>query len=337
MGETGTGLGDDASAVFWNPAGLAYQKGWEVSITHAPWLPQFQMSDLFYDYISARYNIEEIGGTVGANITYLNLGKFVKTSSQGPEPIGEFRGYEYAVALGYGTKITEDLGIGINLRFIHSHLSDFGTEQEQGSGIASTVSGDIALLFKPRTLVLPLVGDLGGGLGIGMNLSNLGPKLTYIDAAQADPIPTNLRLGIALGVIRSQYNNLTWTVDFSRLLVRRYDSTQAPDPFYKAIFTAWGDNGLKKVIVGTGLEYWYGEPKLFALRWGYFYEDPQFGNRKFMTFGAGLRYDMYGLDFSYISAPETSPLANTVRFSLLISWGAGGEENVPQKPPGSTP
>lgn len=327
MGESGAGLADDASAVFWNPAGLAFQRGWEVSITHAPWLPQFQMSDLFYDYLSARYHLEDIGGTIGANITYLSLGKFVQTSSAGPEPIGEWKGYEYAIAIGYGTKISADLALGINMRFINSHLADFGTEQEKGKGTASTVSGDIAFLYRPQSLVLPLVGDIGGGVfSVGMNLSNLGPKLTYIDAAQADPLPTNLRLGFAFGVIQSEYNNLTWTLDFSRLLVRRHDSTQAPDPFYKALITAWSDNGLKKVILGTGLEYWYGNPKLFALRLGYFYEHPDFGNRKFMTFGAGIRYDIYGADFSYISAPETSPLASTVRFSLLISWGVGEDK-----------
>jgi len=335
MGESGAGLADDASAVFWNPAGLALQRGWEVSITHSPWLPQFQLSDLFYDYLSARYHSEDIGGTIGANITYLSLGKFVQTSSAGPEPIGEFTGYEYAIALGYGTKVSGDLALGINLRFIHSHLADFGTEQEQGKGTATTVSGDIGLLYKPQSLVLPLIGDIGGALGIGVNLSNLGPKLTYIDAAQADPLPTNLRVGFAFGLIQSEYNNLTYTLDFSRMLVRRYDSTRAPDPFYKALITAWGDNGLKKVILGTGLEYWYGSPKLFALRFGYFYEHPQFGNRKFMTFGAGIRYDIYGVDFSYISAPETSPLANTVRFSLLISWGANPEQTASGSPPAS--
>ena len=95
------------------------------------------------------------------------------------------------------------------------------------------------------------------------------------------------------------------------------------DGLPKALFTAWGDNGFKKVITSTGLEYWYGSPKLIALRIGYFYEDPKFGNRKFLTFGAGIRYDMYGFDFSYISAAENHPLSDTIRLSLLIGWDGG--------------
>jgi hypothetical protein len=160
-----------------------------------------------------------------------------------------------------------------------------------------------------------------------VNLSNLGPKITYVDADQADPIPTNLRLGFGYRVFEDEFNKLTFSLDFSRLLIRRYavapgDSVEPkpPDPAYKAIFTAWGDgSGLRKVNISTGLEYWY--DKLIALRIGYFYEDPSFGNRKFLTFGAGIRYDIYGFDFSYISASENHPLSDTIRFSLLISWG----------------
>jgi hypothetical protein len=117
---------------------------------------------------------------------------------------------------------------------------------------------------------------------------------------------------------------MTYALDVSRLLVRRRaDGTS--DALPKSLFSAWGDgSGLKKVIISTGVEYWYGAPKLIALRLGYFYENPQFGNRKFLTFGAGIRYDIYGFDFSYISAAENHPLSDTIRFSLLIGWGAGG-------------
>jgi hypothetical protein len=228
------------------------------------------------------------------------------------------------VTVGYATRAYDDLGLGLNLRFIHSALSPIGTEQEQGSGIASTISADLALMYRPKVFDVPLLGDLGKKFSVGVDLSNLGPKLAYIDAAQADPLPTNLRIGFGYKILEDEYNSLEASLDFSRLLVRRRDNGQS-DPLPKSLFSAWGDgSGVRKVITSGGFEYWYGSPKLIALRIGYFYEDPAYGNRKFLTFGAGIRYDIYGFDFSYISAAENHPLSDTIRFSLLIGWGGNG-------------
>lgn len=332
IGEAGTGTVDDASAIFWNPAALAFLKGKEVSITHANWLPQFHQADLFYDYLNYRQDIEDLGGTVGASVTYLNLGEFIRTGPGGPQEIGRFKAFEFAVTVGYATKVFDDLGLGLNIRYIHSALSPIGTDQEKGSGIARTVSFDIAAMYRPTELDVPFIGDIGNRLSVGVNLSNLGPKVTYIDAAQADPLPTNLRLGFGYRILDDEYNQMTYSLDFSRLLVRRRPEIKdtsgniiqhaSVDPFYRAIFTSWGDgSGLRKVNTSMGVEYWYGNPRLIALRVGHFFEDPGFGNRNFWTFGAGIRYDIYGFDFSYISAAENHPLSDTIRFSLLIGWG----------------
>jgi hypothetical protein len=327
MGETGTGLADDASAIFWNPGGLAFQSGQEVSLTHTNWLPAFQQSDLFYDYLNYRLNMPEIG-TFGASVTYLNLGEFIRTSSSGPEEIGRFKAFEYAVTVGFATKALDNLGIGVNLRYIHSALSPLPTEGETGSGIASSVSGDIGILYKLQSFTLPVVDlNLDNVFSFGLDLSNLGPKISYIDAEQADPIPTTLRIGISAKIIESDYNSLTGNVDFSRLLVRRYpeDSithiVHKPDEFYKALITAWGDGGLQKVIPSFGFEYWYGKPRLIAIRFGGYFEPEKYGNRKYLTFGAGIRWDLAGFDFSYISTlSDDSPLANTIRFSVLLNF-----------------
>lgn len=331
IGETGTGSVDDASAVFWNPGALAFLTGQEITLTHANWLPQFGLSDLFYEYLNYRNDIPSIGGTIGASITYLNLGEFIRTNSSGVEE-GKFKAYEFAVTVGYATKVFDDLGLGINGRFIRSSLSPLGTAQEQGAGIANTVSFDIALMWRPFDLDIDW---LDKKFSMGFNLSNLGPKVTYIDASQADPLPTQLRVGFGYKVFEDEYNSLQYSIDFSRLLVRRYpeivDTTggqrrviqkASVDPLPKSLFTAWGDgSGLRKINVSMGAEYWYGSPRLIALRVGHFFEDPSFGNRNFWTFGAGLRYDIFGFDFSYISAAEGHPLSDTIRFSLLIGWG----------------
>jgi hypothetical protein len=320
IGESGTGTVDDASAIYWNPGALAFMDGQEVSITHANWLPQFQLPDLFYDYLNFRMHIDGIGGTIGAAVTYLNLGEFTLTNSSGPTPIGTFKSYEYAVTVGYATKAYDDLGIGLNLRFIHSALSPIGTESEKGNGIASTVAVDLAFMYRPEHMQVPLLGDLGKRFSAGVNLTNLGPKVTYVDAAQADPLPTDLRLGLGYKILSDEYNSVQASLDFTRLLVRRH-SDGTSDALPKSLFTAWGDGGVKQVVVSGGMEYWYGAPRLLALRIGYFYENPQYGARKFLTFGAGIRYDIYGFDFSYISASQDEPLSDTIRFSLLIAWG----------------
>jgi hypothetical protein len=334
MGEGGIGLADDASAAHWNPAGLAFQRGQEISLTHSNWLPQFQQADLFYDYLSYRNYMPEWGGTISGSITYLNLGEFNVTVND-PTVLSTFKGYEFAVTGGYATQLSSNLGLGLNLRYIRSVLAPIDVQGQGREGIGSTASFDIAALWKARD-----------NFNVGFNLSNLGPKITYIDAAQADPLPTNLGLGFAYSPIVSQYNNVTMIIDFNRLLVRRYpqiidsvynDNTGEMDPVVvqdpsvdglpKSLVSAWGDRALQKVTISAGVEYWYGAPKLIALRFGYFYEAPDAGNRKFMTFGAGIRYDIYGFDFSYLSAiEENSPLSETLRLTLLISWGGGTPE-----------
>ena len=323
MGEGGTGIADDAAAMHWNPAGLAFQKGGEVSITHANWLPQFHLSDLFYDYFNVKQELPDYGGTFGASVTYLNLGEFIRTDEKGPDAIEKFKGFEVAATIGFAAPISDEFGVGTNLRFINSSLSPFGTAQEQGDGIAYNFSFDIGFLYKPKSLVIPLLDeDIGDAFSVGMNLSNLGPKMVYIDAAQADPLPTQLRLGFGIVPMKDEYNSLTIAVDFSKLLVYRDSSASHELP--KSLWTSFTEHSwrtnLRLINTSVGLEYWY--DKKVAIRWGYFFEDPINGNRNFMTFGAGLRYDAYGFDFSYISSKEeNSPLSDTLRFTLLILWG----------------
>lgn len=336
LGESGAGLADNGAAIFWNPAGLAFLTGSEVSITHSNWLPQFKL-DLFYDYLTYRQYVEELDGSVSASITYMNFGEFARTNSNSSDIIGTFRSFDAALTLGYATKVSNDWGLGFNFRLIHSKLSNKPTEQEQGSGVATSVSFDIAAMWRPEKLYLPLIGDFDNRLSIGMNLSNMGPKIYYIDQEQADPIPTNFRLGIAARLYEDDYNSLTYTLDFSKLLVDRADTGKARKNFYSTIFTAWADepfsNEIRDIVTSMGIEYWYGVPEefMFALRAGFFYEDPSYGNRKFATFGAGIKYDLYGFDFSYLTTSlvggdENHPLAETLRFSLIIGWGA-----APQK------
>ena len=335
IGESGTGLADNSAAIFWNPAGLAFLTGQEFSFTHSNWLPQFKL-DLFYDYATYRNYIEDLAGTVSASITYMNYGEFIRTGEGGPEELGRFKAFDAALTVGYATKLSTDWGVGFNFRLIHSNLSDQPVGAEQGKGVATTVSFDLGTMWRPSNLPLPLVGgNLGGKFSVGMNISNIGPKIFYIDKAQADPIPTNLRLGFAYRILEDEFNSLTYTLDFSKLLVDK-DTAGMSQKFYRAMFTTWTSKPMsevmREIVTTMGFEYWYGKKEdfAFALRTGFFYEDPAFGNRKFLTFGAGIRYDIYGFDFGYITTSvfrggENHPLSDTLRFTLLVGWGTVAE------------
>ena len=335
MGEAGVALANDATAIYWNPAGLAFQyedpevdyRG-EASFMHVNWLPQFNFSDLFYDFFAARYYLDEIDGMLGFGLTYLNLGENVWTSSTG-DVLGTFDSKEYAITLGYATKLENNLGIGLNLKLIRSELvpSYVQVDAENRGGNATSFAVDVGVLWTPAYEFLE------NRLNLGANLSNFGPEVTYINEAQADPLPTNLRLGFAYKVLDDEFNKITIVYDANRELVYRNprvigpDSTVidegGPDGVFKAVFYSSWFKGkvserLNKFTHSLGLEYWYGN--LIALRAGYFYEHPNYGDRNFLTFGGGIKYDIFGIDFGYISAEEDHPLSDTMRFSVSVQF-----------------
>jgi len=308
MGEAFVALADDASAVYWNTGGLAFQTGRELTIMHSNWLPQLA-SDIFYDFLAYKHHVPGLG-TFGASITYLNLGEQNVTLETGPEVVDHFTSYDFAVSAAFGTLLSENLGVGLNMKIIRSNLAPLGVGKEKGKGQAWSFGVDIGVLYKAPFLK---------GLSFGANLANMGPKIVYIDADQADPQPTNLKVGLAFRLLDQEYNKITLTADANKLLVRRYKDGRS-DPFYKAIFTAWADEPIKEefkdIISHVGLEYWYSD--LFALRVGYWYDE--IGKVKPYTFGAGLKYSLYQFDFGYIAAGQGHPLSDTMRFAFTIRF-----------------
>lgn len=216
MGDAGSALSDNVSSIYWNPAGIAFLTGSEVSLTHSKWLPQFNL-DLYYDYLAYRTYIEDIDGSFTTSITFMNYGEFVRTNDRG-DVLGTFRSYDGALTLGYSTKIDQDWGLGFNFRIIRSQLSESPTAQEKGKGVSTSASVDLGVIWRPQELVFDNL-DLSQKVSVGLNLSNIGPKIYYIDKDQADPIPTNLRLGVALQLYKDEYNSLTAVADVNKLLV----------------------------------------------------------------------------------------------------------------------
>jgi len=313
MGEAFVALADDASAVFWNPAGLAFQQGREVTLMHSNWLPQL-VSDMSYEFMAYKQHVPSIGGTIGASVTFLNMGQQTHTGEQlddsgNPIVLGTFQSWDMAVTLSYATAVTSHLGFGVNARYIYSHLSPVGAGAEQGQGTSSSFAVDLGVLYK-----VPFI----PGFSFGANLSNLGPKMTYVDAAQADPLPTNLKVGMAYRILDSEYNRLTLCLDTNKLLVVRDDD--GTDPFYQAVFTAWSDQPfsqqMRQLISSIGAEYVYNN--MIFLRAGYYYDED--GKVKYPSFGAGLQYANFRFDFGYVAAEQGHPLSDTMRFSLSAAF-----------------
>jgi len=194
------------------------------------------------------------------------------------------------LALSYGTKVREDLGVGLNLKVIHSRLSDVGAARERGKGIGTTFAVDAGVLYQPYRF-----------LKLGAALQNLGPKMTYIDASQADPIPFNLKVGTSFKAINDDYNHLLFTLDLNKELIGMDDPLRQE---------------LREIIGNAGMEYWYGT--YVGLRAGYLYD--QEGDIKAPTFGAGLQYSNYRFDFGYVAAEEGHPLSDQMRFSLTVKF-----------------
>ncbi|MEQ8578336.1 MAG: type IX secretion system outer membrane channel protein PorV [Balneola sp.] len=336
MGNTGVALADNAAALFWNPAGLAYQKDNQASFTHSNWLANFGVNDLFYDYLVVKQYVEGIG-TIGGHITFLNLGEQLNTTEGGEEG-ARFNSYEFAIGLSYGTEVSKNLALGGGARLIYSSLASGIQVGGQKINPGSSVGIDISALYKTDPF------DFGSSDAIasfGINLSNLGPGIQYSDNAQKDPLPTVLRFGPAInfGLDEDRINELTVAVDITKIMARQEAIVTEDDTTFravaplKALIESWGtyrpfdpNTGtrtsvslMEQFMIGAGLEYWY--DRKFAIRGGYYYESPDNGDREFITFGAGLRYNQFGVDFSYIKTLESqSPLANTLRFSILLNY-----------------
>ncbi|MFI5202515.1 MAG: PorV/PorQ family protein, partial [Candidatus Kapaibacterium sp.] len=177
MGDEGTGDPEGIDAIYYNPAGLAFQTGRDVSLTHSQWLPQFNQNDLFYDNLNFKWNDDvKFGGTIAANITFLNLGTFIYTTEASPNPITTFSSFEYAVTAAYATKLSSDWAFGGSIRYIESVLSTLHVANEQSNGVGESVSFDLSALWKPDSTY---IAGIANALQVGFLLSDVGPKIKY--------------------------------------------------------------------------------------------------------------------------------------------------------------
>ncbi|MAU35992.1 MAG: hypothetical protein CMD14_01300 [Flavobacteriales bacterium] len=346
MGDVGVATSPDVNSIHWNPAKLAFvSQDLGASISYVPWLRAL-VPDINLSYITGFKKIDD-NQTVGIELRYFSLGDITFTDIVG-NVLGQYKPHELALGGSYARKLSDQFSLAISGRYIYSNLTDGqfveGFETSPGQSIATDLAGFY-------TNPLRIVGQ-DVDLAVGLNISNIGGKISYTETSVADFIPINMRFGTSLGTDIDDYNNISLAVDINKLLVptppvyksgtsgaRPEDIVTGMDPnvgVVTGIFQSFWDapggfkEEMREINYSVGSEYWYNDQ--FAIRTGYFFEHDTKGGRKFFTFGSGVKYSAFILDFSYLinattDAGATNPLANTMRFTMTWNFGAMGEMN----------
>lgn len=330
MGDVGVATEADANSQYWNPAKYPFaisRAG--VSLNYTPWLRQL-VSDMDLAYLAGYYRIGDYSAISGS-LRYFSLGEVYMTSDiSATDNAMTINPYEMSVDVAYSMMLSEKFSWAAALRFIYSDLTyDYTDDTAPGSAFAADVS-----LYYQDYLNL---GDRECQVGLGLNVSNIGSKITFGGDDNSEFIPTNLRLGASLMIPVDEYNRFTIAADANKLLVPTYpkqeegESTEAyqqrvQKDYYdissiSGIVKSFGDapNGFKEELQevqwSVGAEYWYNDK--FTLRAGYHHESENKGNRKYFTFGAGFKMSVFSLDAGYVIATaKSNPLDQTLRFTL---------------------
>lgn len=331
MGDVGVATDPDVNSQYWNPAKYPFcisRAG--VALNYTPWLRQL-VSDMDLAYLSGYYRIGDYSA-VSASLRYFSLGE-VMTDYNGET--GESSGmtinpYEMSFDVAYSLMLSEKFSLAAAVRWIYSDLTyDYTDDTSPGSAFAA----DLACYYNDYINI----GARECQLGIGLNISNIGSKITFGGDDNSEFIPTNMRLGLALMVPIDEFNRFTIAADANKLLVPTYpkqeegESTEdyqqrVQKDYYdvssiSGIFKSFGDapggfkEELQEINWSVGAEYVYNDK--FTLRAGYHHESENKGNRKYFTVGAGFRMSAFSLDCGYVIATaKSNPLDQTLRFTL---------------------
>lgn len=329
MGDVGAATDPDVVSQYWNPAKYPFtisRAG--VSLNYTPWLRQL-VSDIDLAYLVGYYRIGDYSAVSGS-LRYFSLGEVYTNSSMTGEDDMTINPYEMSLDVAYSLMLSEHFSISAGVRWIYSDLTyDYTEDTSPGSAFAA----DISMYYQNYINLGPRECQLG----LGLNVSNIGSKITFGGDDNSEFIPTNLRLGASLMIPIDEYNRFTIAADANKLLVPTYpkqnegesteDYTERVQKDYydvssiSGIFKSFGDapNGFKEELQeiqwSVGAEYIYNDK--FALRAGYHHESENKGNRKYFTVGAGFRMNVFSLDAGYVIATaKSNPLDQTLRFTL---------------------
>jgi hypothetical protein len=347
MGDLGVATTPDANSSFFNLAKTPFTTSpYGVGLTYTPWLKDLGLNDVYLLSFAGYYKLDEQQALSGS-IRYFSLGNIQFTDGSGND-LGTGRPREFGIDAGYSRKLSDNLSIGIALRYIHSNLVGNYADQSNTYQAGNAVAGDLSVFYTNRN-------EAGQGWNLGAALSNLGSKIGYTrDATQKDFIPANLGLGATYTKVFDDQNKIEFGLDLHKLLVptpprltgdASSDSAKIADYRTKGVVGSWlssfGDapggfgEELREFQFSLGAEYSYNNQ--FFARTGYFYEDKDKGNRKYFTVGLGIKYNVFGLNFSYLvpsgAGINRNPLSNTLRFGLLLDLNGEGaaEESTPEQ------
>ncbi len=287
MGEAFVAIADDATASWWNPAGLAFLPGRNIALMHSQLVPDLA-SDVYYEFIGYSNEIRNVG-TLSFSLIYLTYGTRVATNVAG-EVQGEFKSWEASGLVSFAMPIGKNLGLGLSMKFIHADYApdDFTLERLDGTG--SSFAVDAGVLWK-----LP-----HQKLNFGLALTNVGPDIAFIDQEQSDPLPITLRGGVAFFPIQDEISDLLITLDIEQSLVWLIDDSS---------------NQRRSEIYHIGTEYTYVD--LLAGRIGYVYDED--GDFKAPTYGLGFIYKKK-LSLDYANVPQAQTLDRVHRWSLYFMF-----------------
>ena len=332
MGDVGVAISPDANATHSNPAKLAFVKDpYGFGLSYSPWLQKL-VPDINLAYLNGFYKLDD-RNTLGSSLRFFSLGN-IQFVDENNALQGEGNPNELAFDVSFARSFGENFSLGTALRYIYSNLSSGQVFNNQETQPASAVAADISAFYTKDAALF----SKNATLSAGLDISNIGTKMNYTESGPKYFLPTNMRLGGSATIHADDYNDFSFSLDLNKLLVPTPPETDnvtgeiiaGKDPNRSVpagIFGSFtdapggGKEELQEISYAAGAEYWYNHQ--FAIRAGYFYENPNKGNRKYLTLGLGLRYNIVDLDFSYLLAnQQTSPLANTLRFSLLFNFAA---------------
>jgi len=336
MGDVGAATSADANSQHMNPSKYAFAADkWGFGLSYAPWLRRL-VSDVNLAYLSGYYKLDSIQ-TIGGSLRYFNMGKIGMTDQSGLNT-GTAAPSEFALDISYSRKLSENFSGGVALRYIRSDLSGgFGgsTVSLENRSAGNAVATDVSFYYRS------LLGAEGSPntIAAGINLSNIGSKISYNQGSTKEFLPANMRIGTTFTTQLNDSNSLSLSLDLNKLLVPTpvniittaadgskiiMPNNNSSKSVISSIFGSFGDapgglsEELKEFTLSMGAEYLYRNQ--FALRTGYFNESQFKGNRKYFTVGVGVKLHMASVDVSYVVPVEhNNPLANTVRFSLLFN------------------
>ncbi len=341
MGDAGVGTTPDVSSQHWNPAKYAFiDNDMGVGLSYSPWLRALT-PDINLAYLVGYKRLDDVQ-TLSASLRYFSLGSIQFRDAEGVAGMSA-NPNEFALDFGYTRQLSDIFSGAVSVRYIRSDLTNGQYSETTGQTHAgNSYAADVAFYLYNEFRA----NGNDNILSAGINIQNIGAKISYDDGNRKYFIPTMMKLGVAYTTEVDDYNSFMFAFEANKLLVPTppKDTTnyQQGDIIYpggddsdvgviSGIFKSFGDapgglaEELQEINLSIGVEYWYN--KQFALRAGYFYEHENKGNRKFLTFGAGLKLNVFALDFSYLQPTQQQhPLANTLRFSLTFDVDAFGNQ-----------